>query len=40
MTETSVSYFHNDLGVPVHEIGAQRLMCMVALPPFDHPHDP
>jgi uncharacterized Zn-finger protein len=38
MTESVVPHFHNDLGVPVIEIGAQRFMCIGALPPFDHPH--
>ncbi|MGZ8410497.1 MAG: zinc-finger domain-containing protein [Hyphomicrobium sp.] len=38
MTETAVSHFHNDLGVPVIEIDARRFMCIGALPPFDHPH--
>ena len=38
MTETVVPHFHNDLGVPVIEIGARRFMCIGALPPFDHPH--
>ncbi len=38
MTEPVVPHFHNDLGVPVIEIGAQRFMCIGALPPFDHPH--
>jgi uncharacterized Zn-finger protein len=38
MTESAIPHFHNDLGVPVIEIGAQRFMCIGALPPFDHPH--
>lgn len=38
MAEGVVPYFHNDLGVPVIEIGAREFMCMGALPPFDHPH--
>ena len=29
---------HNELGVPVFEIGAQRFICIGTLPPFDHPH--
>jgi uncharacterized Zn-finger protein len=38
MAETIVPHFHNDLGVPVIEIGAKEFMCVGALPPFDHPH--
>jgi uncharacterized Zn-finger protein len=38
MAEHGVPHFHNDLGVPVIEIGARRFMCIGALPPFDHPH--
>src|SRR5580692_3535019 len=38
MTDSIVPHFHNDLGVPVIEIGAREFMCVGALPPFDHPH--
>ena len=38
MADTIVPHFHNDPGVPVIEIGAQRFMCVGAKPPFDHPH--
>ena len=38
MAETIVPHFHNDLGVPVIEIGAKEFMCVGAMPPFDHPH--
>ena len=38
MTDSIVPHFHNDLGVPVIEIGAKEFMCVGALPPFDHPH--
>jgi len=38
MTDTIVPHFHNDIGVPVIEIGAREFMCVGALPPFDHPH--
>jgi uncharacterized Zn-finger protein len=38
MTDTIVPHFHNDLGVPVIEIGAKEFMCVGANPPFDHPH--
>jgi uncharacterized Zn-finger protein len=38
MADTIVPHFHNDLGVPVIEIGAKEFMCVGALPPFDHPH--
>lgn len=38
MAEHVVPHFHNDLGVPVIEIGAKEFMCVGALPPHDHPH--
>jgi uncharacterized Zn-finger protein len=38
MTDSIVPHFHNDLGVPVIEIGAKKFMCVGATPPFDHPH--
>jgi uncharacterized Zn-finger protein len=38
MTDTVVPHFHNDVGVPIIEIGATEFMCVGALPPFDHPH--
>ena len=38
MTDSIVPHFHNDLGVPVIDIGAREFMCVGALPPFDHPH--
>jgi uncharacterized Zn-finger protein len=38
MTDEIVPHFHNDLGVPVIEIGAKEFMCVGAKPPFDHPH--
>jgi len=38
MSDTIVPHFHNDLGVPVIEIGAREFMCVGAKPPFDHPH--
>jgi uncharacterized Zn-finger protein len=38
MTDSIVPHFHNDLGVPVIEIGAREFMCVGAKPPFDHPH--
>jgi uncharacterized Zn-finger protein len=38
MSEPVVPHFHNDLGVPMIEIGAKEFMCVGALPPFDHPH--
>jgi uncharacterized Zn-finger protein len=30
--------FHNDMGVPVIDIGSREFECTGALPPFDHPH--
>jgi len=38
MADHVVPHFHNDLGVPVIDIGAHRFMCVGAKPPFDHPH--
>jgi uncharacterized Zn-finger protein len=38
MAEAIVPHFHNDIGVPVIEIGAKEFMCVGAKPPFDHPH--
>jgi uncharacterized Zn-finger protein len=38
MADTVVPHFHNDVGVPVIEIGAREFMCVGAMPPFDHPH--
>ena len=38
MADHIVPHFHNDLGIPVIEIGAREFMCMGAKPPFDHPH--
>ena len=38
MADHIVPHFHNDLGVPVIDIGAHRFMCVGAEPPFDHPH--
>jgi uncharacterized Zn-finger protein len=38
MVDHVVPHFHNDLGVPVIEIGAREFMCIGAIPPFDHPH--
>ena len=31
MTDEVIPHFHNDLGVPVIEIGAKKFMCMGAL---------
>jgi uncharacterized Zn-finger protein len=38
MADAVVPHFHNDLGVPVIEIGAKKFMCVGARPPMDHPH--
>jgi uncharacterized Zn-finger protein len=38
MTDHVVPHFHNDLGVPVIEIGTKEFMCVGATPPYDHPH--
>jgi uncharacterized Zn-finger protein len=33
-----VPHFHKEPGVAVIEIGANKFMCIGALPPQDHPH--
>ena len=38
MADTGVPHFHNDLGVPVIQVGSREFMCIGAKPPFDHPH--
>lgn len=38
MADFVVPHFHNELGVPVIEIGAHEFKCVGALPPNDHPH--
>jgi uncharacterized Zn-finger protein len=38
MADSVVPHFHNELGIPVIEIGAHEFKCVGAKPPFDHPH--
>lgn len=38
MTGVATPKFHNDMGVPVIEIGTREFNCIGATPPFDHPH--
>lgn len=38
MADHVTPHFHNQPGLPKVRIGAQRFMCIGALPPFDHPH--
>jgi uncharacterized Zn-finger protein len=38
MAAHSTPHFHNQPGVPQVRIGSRELMCIGALPPFDHPH--
>jgi uncharacterized Zn-finger protein len=38
MADRVIPHFHNDLGLPMIEIGAREFMCVGASPPFDHPH--
>jgi uncharacterized Zn-finger protein len=38
MADHVIPHFHNDLGVPVIEIGAREFMCMGTRPPLGHPH--
>ncbi|OQW50931.1 zinc-finger domain-containing protein [Candidatus Raskinella chloraquaticus] len=38
MTDHAVAHFHNSPGKSLIKVGARELMCMGALPPYDHPH--
>jgi uncharacterized Zn-finger protein len=38
MAAGTTPHFHNDMGVPMIEIGCKEFMCIGALPPQDHPH--
>ena len=38
MASTGTPKFHNDMGVPVIEIGTREFQCTGAKAPFDHPH--
>lgn len=38
MAASVVPHFHNDLGIPVIDIGAHEFKCVGAKPPYDHPH--
>ena len=38
MASTGTPKFHNDMGVPVIEIGTHEFQCTGASVPFDHPH--
>ena len=38
MTDHPTPHFHNDMGVPVIEVGSKQFMCTGARPPHDHPH--
>jgi uncharacterized Zn-finger protein len=38
MASGATPHFHNDMGLPVIEVGAGEFMCIGARPPFDHPH--
>ena len=38
MADPVIPHFHNDIGVPVVNIGAREFQCIGALPPHDHPH--
>ncbi len=38
MAAPATPKFHNDMGLPVIEIGAREFECIGARPPFDHPH--
>lgn len=38
MADKVIPHFRNDVGAPIVHVGARELMCIGALPPFDHPH--
>ena len=38
MAEHATPHFHNEMGVPLIEIGSREFMCIGAKPPQDHPH--
>ena len=38
MAGASTPKYHNEMGVPVIDIGSREFNCVGALPPFDHPH--
>lgn len=38
MAAGATPHFHNDMGLPLIEIGSHEFMCVGARPPFDHPH--
>lgn len=38
MATGGTPHFHNSMGVPDIAIGTRELMCIGAIPPFDHPH--
>ena len=38
MADQPTPQFHNDMGLPVIEIGAREFECIGASAPFDHPH--
>jgi uncharacterized Zn-finger protein len=38
MAHGATPHFHNDMGLPMIEVGAREFMCVGARPPFDHPH--
>jgi uncharacterized Zn-finger protein len=38
MASTSTPHFQNSMGLAKIEVGAQEIMCIGALPPYDHPH--
>lgn len=38
MADRVIPHFQNDPGVPIVHVGTHEIMCIGALPPFDHPH--
>ncbi len=38
MADQPTPQFHNDMGIPIIEVGAREFECIGATPPFDHPH--
>ena len=38
MAGVATPKYHNEMGVPVINVGSREFNCVGALPPFDHPH--
>ena len=38
MAGVTTPKYHNEMGVPVINVGSREFNCVGAMPPFDHPH--